>query len=99
MQSNPAEDWQRLTEHYREISDEELRELAADFADLTEAAQQVLRNEMRNRGLGDPGSANEAPRSADRPAAPRWASSVDPDHPSGQSIDSEGNEEKDLPRE
>ena len=54
MQANPFEEWQRLTEHYREKSEEELRELAADFADLTETAQQVLRNEMRKRGLDDP---------------------------------------------
>ena len=54
MQSDPALEWRRLTEHYREMSDEELRELAADFANLTETAQQVLAQEMRSRGLGDP---------------------------------------------
>jgi len=54
MQSNPIVEWQRLTAEYREKSDEELFELAADFADLTEAAQQALRGEMRSRGLGDP---------------------------------------------
>jgi len=96
MQSNPAEDWQRLTEHYREISDGELQELAADFADLTQTAQQVLRNEMRNRGLSEPRTADEAPRSPDSSLAPRWASTVDPDHASGQSIDPDGCEENDL---
>ena len=53
MQADPIAEWQRLTEHYREMSDEELGELACDFDDLTETAQQVLRSEMRSRGLGD----------------------------------------------
>ncbi len=54
MQADPIFEWQRLTAHYREMSDEELRELAADSADLTGTAQQALRGEMRSRGLGDP---------------------------------------------
>ncbi|MGA9061473.1 MAG: hypothetical protein WB341_07385 [Terracidiphilus sp.] len=61
MQADPIFEWQRLTEHYRRMSDDELRELAADFADLTETAQQVLRSEMRSRGLGDPQAASQAP--------------------------------------
>ena len=99
MQSNPAEDWQRLTEHYREIGDGELQELAADFADLTETAQQVLRNEMRNRGLDDPCAAHEAPQSPERPTAPRWASAVDPDRAVNRSDAPDANEENDLPCE
>jgi hypothetical protein len=79
MQVNPAEDWQRLTEHYREISDGELLELAADFVDLTETAQQVLRTEMSNRGLHEPQAAGEARTNSDRPAPPRWANSDDSD--------------------
>ena len=54
-------EWRRLTEHYREMSNEELRELAADFADLTETAQQVLRSEMKSRGLSELQAANRAP--------------------------------------
>ena len=54
MQIDPAVEWRRLTEQYRGMSDEELRELAFDFADLTETAQQALRTEMRSRGLGEP---------------------------------------------
>jgi hypothetical protein len=79
MQADPIEEWQRLTEHYRELGDEELEELAYDFADLTETAQQVLRGEMRMRGLGDPQSPRESQKTPDRPMAPRFASSVDPD--------------------
>jgi Putative prokaryotic signal transducing protein len=65
MQANPLEEWQRLSELYREKSEEELRELADDFADLTETAQQVLRDEMNKRGMGDP----DAQKNMDRPGA------------------------------
>ena len=54
MQTNPAEEWQRLTEHYRGMFDGELEQLARSIGDLTETAQQVLRNELHNRGLAEP---------------------------------------------
>jgi hypothetical protein len=54
MRPNPAEEWQRLTKHYGEMSDGELLELAAGYGDLTEFAQPILRDEMKKRGLGDP---------------------------------------------
>lgn len=57
MEIDPVTEWRRLTEHYREMADVQLTELARDFADLTEAAQQVLRDELRHRGLPLPGSA------------------------------------------
>ena len=47
MQPDPILEWQRLTAHYRQMSDGELLALADDFADLTETAQQVLRSEFR----------------------------------------------------
>jgi hypothetical protein len=59
MQADPIQEWQRLTEHYRQMSDEELRDLTIDFSDLTETAKQALRGEMRSRGLGDPEDANK----------------------------------------
>jgi hypothetical protein len=93
MQGNPVEDWQRLTEHYREMCDEELLELAADFADLTETAQQVLHNEMKKRGLDMTRAAAESPESSNNPAAPQWDAGVNP------SIDANGNEESDLPHD
>ncbi len=43
------------------MSDDALRELAWDFSDLTETAQQALRSEMQSRGLGNPEAANTAP--------------------------------------
>jgi hypothetical protein len=64
MQADPIFESQRLAEQYRAMNDDQLRELAADFGDLTETAQQALRGEMRNRGLGDPeqaGAAQESP--------------------------------------
>jgi hypothetical protein len=49
-------DWQSLTKLYGEMYDEELLELNDDIGDLTEVAQQVLRDEMKKRGLGKPRS-------------------------------------------
>jgi hypothetical protein len=39
MWNDPAREWRRLTERYRTLSDEELRELSAEKVDLTEVAQ------------------------------------------------------------
>jgi len=97
MQGNPAEDWQRLTEHYREISDEELEELAADFVDLTETAQQALRSEMAIRGLSEPSAQAEATKGSDAPSPPRWVSSAQPENGDIHSDASEG--EGDSPHE
>jgi hypothetical protein len=83
MHDNPAEDWQALAENYRQMDDVELRELAADFGDLTSTAQEVLRTELRNRRLAEPGAkpvAESAPPQKPKPAAPeQWTRSVDPD--------------------
>jgi hypothetical protein len=54
MRPSPAEEWQRLTKHYGEMSDGQLLELAEGFGDLTEVAQPILRDEMKKRGLPDP---------------------------------------------
>jgi hypothetical protein len=62
MQIDPVLEWQRLTAEYRQKGEEELLELARDFADLTETAQQALRQEMRSRGLGDPQSPRTMPQ-------------------------------------
>jgi len=42
------------------MSDDALRELAWDFSDLTETAQQALRSEMQSRGMGDAESTKSA---------------------------------------
>ena len=69
MEIDQAGQWQRLTAHYRDMYDEELLRLAAEFGDLTEMAKQVLRDEMRIRGLGDPTAPKPAPSIFNRPAA------------------------------
>jgi hypothetical protein len=65
MQIDPVQKWQRLTEEYRQKYDSELLELARDYADLTETAQQALRQEMRSRGLADPQAARTASAESD----------------------------------
>ena len=62
MEIDPVQEWQRLTAEYRQKYDGELLELARDYADLTQPAQQALSSEMRSRGLGDP--ANPRPSAA-----------------------------------
>jgi ribosomal protein L37AE/L43A len=79
MEINPAEDWHRLTEHYRTMLDGELEELGESPDDLTETAQQVLRSEMRNRGLDEPGAARQAAGRTAKDAPDRWVSAVDSD--------------------
>lgn len=51
MQDDPVRYWQDLTENYSRMSDGELLELAEKPEDLTEVAQQVLRDEMKRRRL------------------------------------------------
>ena len=62
MRVDPMEEWRRLTQLYAEMGDEELEDLACGFSDLTETAREVLRSEMRKRGLGDP----QAPKAGGR---------------------------------
>lgn len=54
MHDDTIADWQRLTKLYSEMGDRELEELNDDIGDLTEVAQQVLRDEMKKRGLNEP---------------------------------------------
>jgi ribosomal protein L37AE/L43A len=64
MQNDPLVEWQRLSATYSRMYDAELLQLAADSADLTEQARQVLGDEMRKRGLDAPcagGTAAKAP--------------------------------------
>lgn len=68
MQTDPAAEWQRLTEQYRPMSDNELYELNAQREDLTEMAQQALSAEMSQRRLPPPPTHRSLPVS--RPALP-----------------------------
>lgn len=56
MHPSPAEEWNRLTRLYSEMSDGQLEELAADFSNLTEIAHSVLRDELKKRALNQPPS-------------------------------------------
>ena len=90
MRPNPAEEWQRLTKLYGEMTDGQLLELAETFGDLTEIAQPILRDEMRKRGLEEAMLQSAPGRSAARPTiapiAPRF---------SGPEFSAEGGDESD----
>jgi hypothetical protein len=73
MPDDPQRYWRDLTENYRQMSDGELLELGESRADLTEVAQQVLRDEIRKRGLDEKKPA-EAVKFADRDAVVHWES-------------------------
>ncbi len=77
MQSNPTQEWQRLSSLYAEMSDGELEELAAGFSDLTEFAQPILRDELKKRGLGDP-SAIQAAAKQSKTSFAGWRKPADP---------------------
>jgi hypothetical protein len=85
MQRDTLADWQSLTQLYREMSDDELYALDADVADLTEVAQQVLRDEMRSRRLNRQPVATEEPSLSESPAPPQWNPSGDAPGPGGES--------------
>jgi len=111
MFENPSEEWQRLTEHYREMFDGELEQLSADFKDLTQTAQEVLRNEMRNRGLSDPAAPPKrvvrAALKSEQPALAmplpvdpfHIASDVDPDDYAGVHGEAKPGDGSDGPRD
>lgn len=70
-------EWQRLTQLYREMCDGELEELDADKGDLTEVAQQVLRDEIRKRGLDGPSGPGTEPNRAGSFGASKWGTGDD----------------------
>jgi ribosomal protein L37AE/L43A len=70
-------EWQRLTQLYREMGDGELEELDAGKGDLTEVAQQVLRDEIRKRGLDGPSKPGTEPRQAGNFGASKWGTGND----------------------
>ena len=93
MRIDPFEEWRRLSQLYREMSDEELYELDADFAGLTEQAQQILRDEMKTRRLARPRPASIEAKLSEHIAASAW--DADADTPKTE----DGAEESVLPRE
>ncbi len=71
MQNDPLVEWQRLTENYSRMYDDQLLDLAADSQDLTEQARQVLSDEMRKRGIELPKPPIIAARSLPDPGIER----------------------------
>jgi hypothetical protein len=66
MPDDLHDEWRRLTEHYAQMYDGELVRLAHQYADLTDVARQVLRDEMLKRGLGDPAKPDEVQQDSGR---------------------------------
>jgi DNA-directed RNA polymerase subunit M/transcription elongation factor TFIIS len=60
---DPAGEWLRLSEHYRQLSDDELVGLALQTSELTDVAQQALAQEIGNRRLKLPPEESATPRS------------------------------------
>ena len=60
---DPAGEWLRLSEHYRQLSDDELVGLARQTSELTDVAQQALAQEIANRRLKIPPEEFAGPRS------------------------------------
>ena len=77
MHEDSIADWQRLTQLYSEMGDGELEELNASIADLTEVAQQVLRDEMKKRGLNEPSVTRGASERPERLASFREGPDAD----------------------
>lgn len=93
MYSDSFAERQSLTQLYKEMGDQELSALDADFADLTSVAQEVLRDEMKLRGLSHESAAGSAVRLADYRPAPRH------DFGAQSPIAADNAEDSDLPSE
>ena len=76
MQEDPVRYYQDLSENYRQMSDGELLQLAEKPEELTEVAQQVLRDEVRKRRLDEKPaenpSLNPPTMRLDRTATVNW---------------------------
>jgi hypothetical protein len=97
MQTDPIHDWRRLAEHYRTMADEQLEQLALDFTDLTEPAQQALRSELQSRGLADPETIARVAANPALAAAPRATPAFAPPSPAVDAVDTEaGCEDEDT---
>ena len=72
MQSDPLEEWRRLTALYSEMGDIEIRDLAAQINDLVPAAQQILRDELKKRGIPERSAAS----ASDASSASQWHSNT-----------------------
>ncbi|WP_348264106.1 hypothetical protein P8935_06120 [Telmatobacter sp. DSM 110680] len=72
------EEWRRLTTFYGEMGDIEIRDLAAQINDLTPNAQQILRDELKKRGIADTRPTRNIP-SSDSDIGVHWDDGEDSD--------------------
>ncbi len=96
MQNDPGTEWQRLARLYADKSDEELVDLSEDFGNLTEVAQQALRDELRKRKLSAPAVA-PAMTPDNRPGFAGWNRGADQVNTPSREADGEASE--DQPRD
>jgi hypothetical protein len=59
------EEWRRLTTLYSEMGDLEIRDLVDQIHDLTPNAQQILRDELKKRGISEKRSSSPAQSAQD----------------------------------
>jgi DNA-directed RNA polymerase subunit M/transcription elongation factor TFIIS len=74
----PAGEWLRLSEHYRQLSDDELIALAQRPSELTDAAQQLLAGEISRRKLEVPPIEDDKQSEAEPTASGDLESDDDP---------------------
>jgi len=75
MQTDPVEEWRRLSALYSEMGDIEIQELADHINDLTPTAQDVLRDELKKRGLtkeSEEASKSSTSQPSNREATINW---------------------------
>jgi len=79
MQTDPMEEWRRLTALYSEMGELEIRDLASQINDLTPNAQQILRDELKKRGISETPSSSAQGRQGPllNSAEIRWNSEED----------------------
>lgn len=104
---DPAGEFLRISERYRQMSDDELLVLIPQSSELTPFAQQALANEVRSRGLKaeveDQGASAPSPFKAVEPDAPAFFERESPkfrdsggnDFPSLDSLDDHDSYEED----
>ncbi len=74
------EEWRRLTTLYSQMGDVEIRELANQINDLTDTAQQILRDELKKRGISEKSLSSHSTNQAavdNNSAAVHWNSRED----------------------
>jgi hypothetical protein len=72
MPTDPVEEWRRLSTLYNEMGEIEIQELANQISDLTPVAQDVIRDEIKRRGIaaGPNGAPSDHPSDLEAPAVP-----------------------------